>query len=84
MIHDIHFFSFKIQNENEILNLLWHLSCTCFWYHFLQEAFFGKGILDQTKETTKDLLKQESESDGEQGSPAKPLPVSGKQKKKSI
>ncbi|GFS15633.1 histone-lysine N-methyltransferase 2C, partial [Elysia marginata] len=42
---------------------------------YMQEAFFGKGILEQTKETTKDLLKQESESDGEQSSPAKPLPV---------
>ena len=48
-----------------------------FFFFDLQEAFFGKGILDQTKETTKDLLKQESDSDGEQSSPAKPLPVSG-------
>ncbi|XP_059154742.1 histone-lysine N-methyltransferase 2C-like isoform X4 [Physella acuta] len=42
---------------------------------YMQEAFFGKGVLDQTKESTKGLLKTESDSDQERLSPVKMLPV---------
>uniref|UniRef100_A0A2C9KCS1 Uncharacterized protein n=1 Tax=Biomphalaria glabrata TaxID=6526 RepID=A0A2C9KCS1_BIOGL len=42
---------------------------------YMQEAFFGKGILDQTQETTKGLLKNESDSEPDRSSPVKMLPV---------
>ncbi|KAH9514336.1 hypothetical protein Btru_028794 [Bulinus truncatus] len=42
---------------------------------YMQEAFFGKGILDQTKESTKGLLKNDSDSEPERSSPVKMIPV---------